>query len=247
MKKLYLIFTIFLIGIFNCGAAIAFDDSSYMSLEEYERFFELGFFDETPPDDIKNEEENAIQEKTGELKLKEKFDLESDVITLEEQPFKLNAGKTDFLDSYREVFKIEDSKNELLKTGNLTLFSDTTKELSDYMTNNYKSSMNMNYNVNNAVSLRAGQEIWYVNPDASLGSKKLYVNPSLNLTDNFSMGYTGRYNMTTKNIEQEVGLKYKPKLFKDSASFGVSASTVINENNQVQSKKVKFSTDLYFF
>lgn len=245
MKKLYAL-TVIITVLFLSAPVYSIDDFQYMSIDEYSKFFELGFFDDTKQTDF-DESNTEIREEKFTPKLKEKVDITSDVIELERQPVKLNIGKTEFLDSYKEVFKEQTGRNELLKTGNLTLFSDTTEELSNYMTINYKSSMNMKLHLNKNMALQAGQEIWYVNPDASLGSKKFYVNPSLKLGGGVSLNYTGRYNQTSKNIEQEVGLNYSPKLFKDNAKFGVSASTIINDNNEVQSKKIKFSTDLYIF
>ena len=59
--------------------------------------------------------------------MKEKVDLTGDVITPDKEPIKLQVGKTEFLESYKEAFKEEESKNELLKAGNLSIFSDTTK------------------------------------------------------------------------------------------------------------------------
>ena len=177
MKKNLIAFFI-LMGLFCLqNAAYSIDDSSYMSLDEYSQFFELGFFDEAPQTNEAFEE----QEETFTPKLKEKVDLTGDVITPDKEPIKLQVGKTEFLESYKEAFKEEESKNELLKAGNLSIFSDTTEEQSSYMTNNYKSSMNMKLDLNKNMTVQAGQEIWYVNPDASLGSKKFYVNPSFYL------------------------------------------------------------------
>ena len=225
------------------NSAYSIDDSSYMSIDEYSQFFELGFFDEAPQTNEAFEE----QEETFTPKLKEKVDLESDVITLDKEPIKLQVGKTEFLESYKEAFRKEESKNELLKSGSLSIFSDTTEEQSSYMTNNYKSSMNLRYDLNKNMAVQAGQEIWYVNPDASLGSKKFYINPSVNIGKGVFLNYTGRYNQTSRNIEQELGVNYKPSVFKDAASFGVSASTIMNTDKEVQSGRLKFSTDLYIY
>ena len=163
MKKTLIAFFI-LMGLFCLqNAAYSIDDSSSMSLDEYSQFFALGFFDEAPQTNEAFEE----QEETFTPKLKEKVDLTGDVITPDKEPIKLQVGKTEFLESYKEAFKEEESKNELLKAGNLSIFSDTTEEQSSYMTNNYKSSMNMKLDLNKNMTVQAGQEIWYVNPDAS--------------------------------------------------------------------------------
>lgn len=243
MKKTLIIF-LMLTGLFcSQNSAFSTDDSSYMSIDEYSQFFELGFFDEAPQTNEAFEE----QEEIFTPKLKEKVDLTGDVITPDKEPIKLQVGKTEFLESYKEAFKEEESKNELLKAGKLSIFSDTTEEQSSYMTNNYKSSMNMKLDLNKNMTVQAGQEIWYVNPDASLGSKKFYINPSFYLGKGVSLNYTGRYNQTSRNIEQELGLNYKPSIFKDAASFGVSASTIMNTDKEVQSGRLKFSTDLYIY
>ena len=244
MKKKLITLLLLFLGVF-CPQISAYsaDDPSCMSIDEYSQFFELGFFDDAPQTGEAFEE----QEETFTPKLKEKVDLSGDVITPDKEPIKLQVGKTEFLESYKEAFKQEESKNELLKAGSLSIFSDTTEEQSSYMTNNYKSSMNMKLDLNKNMTVQAGQEIWYVNPDASLGSKKLYVNPSLYLGKGVSLNYTGRYNQTRRNIEQELGVNYKPSFFKDTASFGVSASTIMNTDKEVQSGRLKFSTDLYIY
>lgn len=239
-NKFLILLTILLFGIFN--PVFSIDDSSYMSIDEYSRFFEMGFMDEEEPSEEKTEEPFVP-------KLKEKFDLDGkEVIGLEEAPVKLNIERVEFLDPYREVFQPPKSRNDLFKRDKFTLFSDGSKELSDYMTNNFKSTMNISYDLNDTLMLRAGHETWYVNPNASVGAKKFYFNPRVNLTDRCYLDYISRYNQTSKNIEQEVGLNYRPKLFKDAASFGIKASTVIdNETHEVQSGKLKFSTDLYIY
>lgn len=222
--------------------SFAQDNSSYMSLDEYSRFFEIGFMDE------ETRQEEPEEDKFAPV-LKEKIDLNgADVIGLETEPVKLRIEKLNFLDPYREVFQTPDARVNLLKTEKFTLFSDGKKELSDYMTNNFKSTMNMSYDCNKLLSLRAGYEVWYVNPNASVGAKKVYFNPRVNLTDRLFLDYVSKYNQTSENIEQEVGFNYSPKIFKDAASFGIKASGVINsETNELQSKKLKFTTDFYIY
>lgn len=219
----------------------AIDDTSYMSLDEYSRFFELGVIDE----------EKAAEEKEEPFKpqLKEKIDLEGeDVIGIElGELLKINIEKTGFFDTYTKEYEQETAKHNIVQTDKFSIFSDSTKELSSYMTHNLKSSFNAKYDFNDNLSLKAGHESWYVNPDATIGSKKFYINPRVYLTDRFYLDYTGRFNQTTKNIEQELGVNYRPRIFNDSAAFGVQASTIMNNNNQIQSQRLKFTTDLYIY
>lgn len=226
MKKIFLI----IIMLLSFSPVFSMDDSSYMSLEEYEKFFELGLTE---------------QPETQKPKLKEKID--HDVIRLTDEPIKLNIEKTSIFAPYKESYKEENAKTELFKTEKFKLYSEGTKELSDYMTNNLKTTVNATYAFNDVFSVKTGHETWYVNPDASLGSKKFYFNPRLNLNEKVYLDYISKFNQTNKNIEQEVGVNYKPSLFKDNASFGVKATTVFNSDNEVQSRRLKFSTDFYLF
>lgn len=242
-KNLSLILTACLLWGYTPSFAI--DDSSYMSIDEYSRFFELGLLDE----ENKEEENTQDAKETFKPQLKEKIDLDGDdVIGIElGEPLKINIEKTGFFDTYKEEYKEEDAKNSLFETEKFSIFSDSSKELSSYMTNNLKSTFNAKYDFNDNLSLKAGHEAWYVNPDATIGSKKFYINPRINLTERFYLDYTGRFNQTTENIEQEVGVKYRPRIFKDTAEFGVQATTIMNNDNQVQSKRLKFTTDLYIY
>lgn len=221
MKKIFLIFIIF----------SGFFFPSYS--EEY------GFM----------ENEKAEEEIGFQFLKKEKIETENaETITVQSSPIKLNIEKVRFLDSYSEVFNPLDARADLYKTERLTLFSDGKKELSDYMTDNFKSTMNMSYKINEDLTLRAGHEVWYVNPNASIGAKKFYFNPRINLAKNCYLDYVSKFNQTSKNFEHEVGFNYKPGLFKDAASFGLKASaTIDSDTNELKSKKLKFSTDFYLF
>lgn len=239
-NKIVLSFLIILFGIFNPSFAI--DDSSYMSLDEYATFFELGIVDDVQFD------EEVIQDEPFVPKLKEKFNLEKgDVIGVEEEPIKLQIEKEAFLEPYKEVFIEPDSKYNILETNKFSLFSDGSKEQSNYMTNYFKSTINASYDFNNKFSLYAGHETWYVNPNASLGARKFFFNPRYNLTDSFYIDYAGKYNHSSKYIEQEVGLNFKPKKLNDAAKFGLKATSITNDNKQIQTQRLKFETDWYLY
>ncbi|MCD8024290.1 MAG: hypothetical protein LUE64_02015, partial [Candidatus Gastranaerophilales bacterium] len=204
------------------------------------RFFEMGIENNFEED----EEENEIHT----LKMKEKFDFEGeDIIKLEDTSLKLKIEKNGYTEPYRKTLEIPNSQVNLIKTEKFTFFADAKKELSDYMTNNVKSTMNMSYDINEHIMLRAGHEVWYVNPNAAVGAKKFYFNPRIYLTKRCYLDYTGKYNQTTKNTEHEAGFNYKPGIFKENAGFGIKASATVNDNNEIQSRKLKFTTDFYIF
>lgn len=237
-NKIILSFLIILLGIFNPSFAI--DDSSYMSLDEYSQFFELGIIDD--------EVEETTNGTTYTPKLKEKLIVnEKDVIGVDEEPIKLQVEKEVFLEPYKEIFITPDSKYNILETERFSLFSNGSKELSSYMTNNFKQTVNASYDLSDKVSLYAGHETWYVNPNASLGARKFFFNPRLNLTESFYVDYAGKYNHSSKYIEQEVGLNFKPKKLHDTAKFGLKATSIMNDNKQVQTKRLKFETDLFIY
>lgn len=217
----------------------AFCNSSYMSVDEYSKLFEMGFM---------GDECNQEEEYHFELKEKEKNEIEPDAIKLEtENKIKLKVEKTEFLEPYKLIFNTPTSKVELLKTDKFSLYSDGTRELSDYMTNNFKTTMNISYTVNPTFTFMAGNEVWYVNPNASIGAKKIYFNPRINISKNLYLDYISKYNQTSKYIEQEVGLNYVPKAFKNNAVFGVKASGVMDDGHEMQSRKLKFTTDFYIY
>ena len=236
MKKTVIILA-FIFGILT--PVYAGDDFYDMSIEEYSKYFELGLTDE---DDAEHHDE--FEAKKPVLKSKAN---DSEVIKSEIKPIELKIERKAEVAPYRETKPSESSRNELVKTEKLTIFSDTKSELSDYMTNNIKSSVNASYKVNKAVDFKMGQEVWYVNPDASLGARKLYINPRLNLSKTVYMDFTGKYDERSKDIEQEIGINYKPKVFKDNASFGIKAGSKTNEQKDIQSGKLKFTTDWYVF
>lgn len=238
MKKI-LILLLFLIT----PLAVCADDSFYsMSIEEYSRLFEAGLLDDDEDEDIESED---IQEKKPVLKKKNKTD--NDAIKLDNAPIELKIKKNGEIPVYKETYKGESAKNSLFESDKFKIYSDSSKELNKYMHNDLKTTMNATYKINNALDLNAGHEVWYVNQDATLGAKKVYINPRLNLTKRFYLDYTGKFNETNKDIEQEVGVNYKPKIFKDAASFGVKAGTTINDQKETQTGKLKFTTDFYLF
>ncbi len=239
MKKFLILIITFFLGTLS-SFAYSTDEDGFMTLDEYSRYFEGGFEED--------EECEPIEEEYEPSKLKDRIDYNGqDVVKLEVPSIQLRVEKVEFLDPYRQVFQEPVTKNDLLKVGKLTIFSDSKKELSDYMTDNLKTTMNASYKVNDVLDIRGGQEIWYVNPNARLGAKKVYFNPRLNITNSCYLDYISRYNERNRNLEQEVGLNYKPRIFNDNASFGIKAGTIINDNHEIQSQKLKFSTDWYIY
>jgi len=210
-----------------------------MTIEEYAFYLESGFMED-------EEEEEIIPEFQIKEKESEKYNSE-DEIKPDSFPVKLKAGKSNVIESYKKVYEEEKTKNEFFKRGKLTVFSDNKGELSDYMTKELKTSINANYKLNKLIDINAGHETRYVNPDATLGARKFYFNPRLNLSKNLYFDYTGKFSETNKNVEQEVGLNFKPKFLHDSASFGIKAGSTINSEGENQSRKVKFTSDFYIF
>ncbi len=235
-KILFFIILVFAFVQIPCSCK-GLDDTSYMSLDEYSNLFEM--YDDD--NDIQTQDEF----KPG---LKEKLNLTGkDVISPDAAPIELHLEKNEIFTPIKEVYEPVSSSHEIFSEGKFSIFSQNSKEMSDYMTTDWKSSANASYSFNKNFTLNAGQETKYVNPDASLGSRKLYVNPHFNLTDRVYLDYTGRYNQNNGNIEQEVGVNYKPKFLKNAANFGMKASSVSNEDNGFQSGRLKFTSDLFLF
>ncbi len=166
-----------------------------------------------------------------------------DEIFIESESLKLNLDKS-LPKAYRETYKAPETGLEIKKAG-ISIFSNSAKDLDDYMTEYYQSKTGATLNPEGRLSLTGGMEVKYQNPDASINSKKLYLTPSLKLTDEISFTFANKFNQDSKIYENEFGLKYTPRLFKNS-NFGITAGTVFDDE-AIKSQNLKFSTDLFLF
>jgi len=166
-----------------------------------------------------------------------------DEIFIESENLKLNLDKS-LPKAYRETYKAPETGLEIKRAG-ISLFSNSNKDLDDYMTEYYQSKTGATINPEGRLSLTGGMEVKYQNPDASINSKKLYLTPQLRLNDEIFVTFANKYNHDSRIYENEVGLKYTPKFFK-TGNFGISAGTVFDEE-AVKSQNLKFSTDLFLF
>ncbi len=170
-------------------------------------------------------------------------ELFGDEIFIESESLKLNLDKS-LPKAYRETYIAPETGLEIKKAG-ISIFSNSNKDLDDYMTEYYKSTTGATLNPEGRLSLTGGMEVKYQNPDASINSKKLYLTPSLKLTDEIFVTFANKFNQDSKIYENEVGLKYTPKFFK-SGNFGITAGTVFDDE-AIKSQNLKFSTDLFLF
>ena len=166
-----------------------------------------------------------------------------DEIFIEDDSLKLNLGKA-LPETYKKSFEAPKTKLEY-KKGSISIFSGSAKSLNDYMVEDYKSTTGAVLNPEGRLSIAGGMEVTYQNPDASINSRKLYITPNLKLGDGISLTFANKFSQTSNTYEHEVGLKYSPKIFKQS-SFGVTAGAVFDEES-MKSQKLKFTTDLFLF
>lgn len=166
-----------------------------------------------------------------------------DEIFIESESLKLNLDKT-LPKAYKETYKAPETGLEFKKAG-ISVFSNSNKDLDDYMSEYYKSTTGATLNPEGRLSLTGGMEVKYQNPDASINSKKLYLTPQIRLGDEVFVTFANKFNQDSKIYENEFGLKYRPKFFK-SGNFGITAGTVFDEET-IKSQNLKFSTDLYLF
>ncbi len=172
-----------------------------------------------------------------------KEELFGDEIFMDTECYKLNLDKK-LPESYKQTLEIPKQTLEFQK-GGISLFSKSSKDLNDFMVEDYKSITGATLNPGGRLSITGGMEVKYQNPDASINSKKLYLTPSLKLNDEISFTFANKFNQDSKIYENEVGLQYSPHLFKNS-TFNITAGTVFDEET-VKSQKLKFSTDLFMF
>ncbi len=233
---------IFLLVLFFALPAYSLDDN-IRPFEDYNWEMEYGF-------ELEDREEEVLKEETYEIEpeitLNSKND-NSKTYDNNSNVQKLKIEKVEYVDKLRETFRPQKTVDELYNDGKLKIYGEGKKELSDYMTDNFKSSLGLTYSLSKHIDISAGQENTYVNPDATLGSRKFYFNPRINFTEDFYIDYSTRYDAISDNFEQEVGINYKPKIFHDNTKFAVKASETINrETGMKKSNSLKFSTDFYF-
>ncbi len=166
-----------------------------------------------------------------------------DEIFIESESLKLNLDKT-LPKAYKETYKAPETGLEFKKAG-ISVFSNSNKDLDDYMSEYYKATTGATLNPEGRLSLTGGMEVKYQNPDASINSKKLYLTPQIRLGDEVFVTFANKFNQDSKIYENEFGLKYRPKFFK-SGNFGITAGTVFDEET-IKSQNLKFSTDLFLF
>lgn len=166
-----------------------------------------------------------------------------DEIFIESESLKLNIDKS-LPKTYKETYRAPETGLEYKKAG-ISVFSNSNKSLDDYMSEYYKSTTGATLNPGGRLSLTGGMEVKYQNPDASINSKKLYLTPQIRLGDEVFVTFANKFNQDSKIYENEFGLKYAPKFFKNS-NFGITAGTVFDEET-IKSQNLKFSTDLFLF
>ncbi len=166
-----------------------------------------------------------------------------DEIFIEDESLKLNIGKA-LPETYKKTYEAPKTKLEY-KKGSVSIFSGSSKSLNDYMVEDYKATTGAVLNPEGRLSIAGGMEVVHQNPDASINSRKLYLTPSLKLGNDVSLTFANKFSQTSNTYENEVGLKYSPKVFKQG-SFGITAGTVFDEES-IKSQKLKFTTDLFLF
>lgn len=170
-------------------------------------------------------------------------ELFGDEILIEPEILELNLNKK-LPETYIQKTEKEATGLEFHKAG-ISIFSNSSKDLNDYMVEDYKTTTGATLNPEGRFSISGGMEVKYQNPDASINSKKLYLTPCLRLSDDVSFTVSNKFNQDSKIYENEFGLKYTPK-FLENSSFNISAGTVFDEE-AIKSQSVKFSTDLFLF
>ncbi len=170
-------------------------------------------------------------------------ELFGDEIFIEPEKMQLNLDKS-LPSIYKQSFEKEKSGIEY-RIGEVSFFSDSKKDLNDYMVEDYKSTTGAVLNPKGRLSLSGGMEVKYQNPDASINSKKYYLTPSLRLNNDVSLTFANKFNKDSRIYENEIGLQYSPKFFK-TGKFGITAGTVFDEDI-IKSQNLKFSTDLFIF
>ncbi len=170
-------------------------------------------------------------------------ELFGDEIFIEPEELKLNLDKT-LPESYIQKTEKEPTGLEFHRAG-ISIFSNSSKSLNDYMVEDYKSTTGAVINPDGRFSISGGMEVKYQNPNASINSKKLYLTPCLRLGDDVFFTISNKFNQDSKIYENEFGLKYSPKFLQNS-SFNVTAGAVFDEET-IKSQKLEFSTDLFIF
>ncbi len=175
-----------------------------------------------------------------------KFDSYEDAITVSDSEiFKLRIENFSSPSKYGETFKKENTKTIIPVNSKFSFVQDMTKMKNKYNSNDYKILAGAEFTPCKFFMLASGVEANYRDIDQIPTSRKLYLTPSLNLGDKFSLSFYNKYDTTTRATDHDLGINISP--FKTKVmDFGVYAGLTRNPSG-THSESVNFRTNFYFF
>lgn len=189
-------------------------------------------------DDIKPSETNLDENAN--------LDMFSDEILVDGNvPFKLHIENYTTAPKYSETFKKVDSKTIIPVNSQFSFIQNMTQYRNKYNSNDYRILAGAEYSPCKFFSIASGMEANYRDIDQIPTSRKLYLTPSIFLSDKFSLSFHNKIDTSTHSTDHDIGLKLSP--FKSKAmDFGVYAGLTRNPSG-THSESVNFSTNFYFF
>lgn len=254
-------FLILILLIFSCLGSIAFSktqkeeyQNDYLYSEEYFNYIiEQASIERQLEEDKRKEEarisKKAKQNKDEEIKIStEEIEIEEeneeDIITDDFAPFKLRITQDRLQPKYSESFKKVDSKTTIPIGENLSFFHNMTTTRNKYNSNDYKILAGSEYTLGKYIGISGGLETNFRGLDQNPTSKKLYITPSVKLTDKVTLSFINKYNPHNGSSDHDLSLRISP-LKSKAFDFGVYSSATRHQNGRLD-KSVNFSTNFYF-
>lgn len=167
-----------------------------------------------------------------------------DVITFEDIPFKIKISENVAHPAYKETFKKVDTKTTMRLNDKFNFYHDAVKTRNKYNSNDYRILAGSEINITSYFNIATGLETNYRGLDQNPQSRKLYFNPTFNITDKIYLSFINKYNPNTKSTDHDISFRISP-LKSKAFDFGVY-SGITNNINGTHSESVSFSTNFYF-
>ena len=159
------------------------------------------------------------------------------------EPFKLRIESKE-IGSYSEAFKKEDSKTIIPITSKFSLTQDTLKFKNKYNSNDYRILAGGEYQFNKHFNVASGLETNYRSLDQTPISKKIYITPTLKLSNKFSISFYNKMDTQTKSSDHDVSLNFSP--FKSNKFDLKIYAGLTRAQSGTTSESVSFYTNFYF-
>ncbi len=172
--------------------------------------------------------------------------LEEEDIKIENTaPFKLAIEENVNVGRFGQTFKVIDTKTVIPVGGDFSFYQNTKKSRNKYNSTDYKVLAGAEAGFGKYVSVASGLETNFRGLDQNPQSRKLYLTPTLNITDRVAIKLHNKVNIQSHIQDCDLELSISP-LKSKALDFGVYAATSKTPSGN-HSESINFSTTFYFF